>query len=204
MTSVAAQACALVADLLKAGPRNASEIIAAAEGAKVSGRSIQRAANELGVVRTKAGFGAGWTWKLPEEAGPQPGSLLGNVGSSPQVEHEGAKVPDGKITARFADEQDAKVALRSEGDADGNDTVMLDRAKVIAARLRKLEDGRGKVAPIHAGDPRLLRWVAARISDPDLREAYDRAVTDIEGDGPVTAGYLDKFVTEVLTGTAAA
>lgn len=49
--SVAEKAEHLIVQLLKAGPRNASEILAAAEGARVSARSVQRAANELGVVR---------------------------------------------------------------------------------------------------------------------------------------------------------
>lgn len=73
-----------------------------------------------------------------------------------------------------------------------------DRAAVIAQRLLALERHRGKAAPIHAGDPRLRRWVAAGISDPNLREAYDRAVFALRGDGPVTVGFLDGFVAEVM------
>lgn len=73
-----------------------------------------------------------------------------------------------------------------------------DRAAVIAQRLRDLEQRRGKMAPIHAGDPRLRRWVAAGLSDPELREAYERAVFALRGDGPVTMGFLEGFVTEVM------
>lgn len=73
-----------------------------------------------------------------------------------------------------------------------------DRAVVIAARLRRLETSRGQVAPIHASDPRLLRWVQAGIRDPDLREAYDRALFALRVDRPVTVGYLDRFVTAVM------
>lgn len=63
----------------------------------------------------------------------------------------------------------------------------MTRAKVIAARLRKLEASRGKVAPIHAADPRLVRWVEAGISDPELREAYDLAAYRIEAATPGAA-----------------
>lgn len=72
------------------------------------------------------------------------------------------------------------------------------RAAVIAQRLRGLEKRRGKTAPIYAGDPRLCRWVAAGISDPDLREAYDRAVFALRGGGPVTVGFLEGFVAEII------
>lgn len=78
---------------------------------------------------------------------------------------------------------------------------MAERAEVIAARLRKLEAGRGKVAPIYASDPRLLRWVLASISDPDLREAYERAVFALEksrSQAPVTVGALAPFVEELM------
>lgn len=73
------------------------------------------------------------------------------------------------------------------------------RAETIAARLRKLEAGRGKKAPIYAQDPRVIRWAQSGISDPDLREAYERAMTDFEGDGPVTAGFLDPIVMKVIS-----
>jgi hypothetical protein len=54
----------LVVSMLAAGPRPASEILTAAEGANLSERTTQRAAEQLGVVKTKDV--AGWTWALPE------------------------------------------------------------------------------------------------------------------------------------------
>lgn len=99
-----------------------------------------------------------------------------------------------------ADDADAPAASTPK---DGEVRVRVERAEAVAARLRMLEANRGKKAPIHALDPRLLRWVAAGISDPDLREAYERAVFDIKGGGPVTVGWLDEFVTEVLAETPA-
>jgi hypothetical protein len=51
--------------MLKDGPRNAAEILAAAEGANISGRTMQRAAEQMGVIKSKAGFDGGWTWALP-------------------------------------------------------------------------------------------------------------------------------------------
>ena len=197
MTSAAAVACALVADLLKDGPRAAAEILSAAEGAKVSQRSIQRAAVDLGVVKTRTAFRSGWTWRLRDDddattetpAEEIPSSviandnfsaqieILGNVGVAAQIEHTGP------VKDRENSEQPAT------------------RAKIIADRLRNLEVSRGKVAPIHAGDPRLLRWVAAGISDPDLREAYELAVFALETErspAPVTAGFLDRYIDKAI------
>lgn len=151
-------------DLLKAGPRPASEILATAEGANISGRTIQRASIGLGVVKTRAAFRSGWTWSLPAQ---EPSTCP----QQPEREREAAP-------------------------------TINDRAQVIATRLQKLEANRGMKAPIHAGDPRLLRWVAAGVSDPDLREAYERAAFSIEGDGPVTAGMLDRYINEVMRATA--
>ncbi len=73
-----------------------------------------------------------------------------------------------------------------------------DRAAIIAKRLRELERRQGQVAPIYAGDPRLRRWAAAGIADPELREAYDRAVFALRGGGPVTVGFLEGFVAEII------
>jgi hypothetical protein len=86
MPSVAERAGALVGKMLADGPRDASEIRAAAESDKISERTIQRAAIALGVVKTKTGFGAGWTWRLPADDGGsvdpptvQAASMLRNV-----------------------------------------------------------------------------------------------------------------------------
>lgn len=77
----------------------------------------------------------------------------------------------------------------------------IERAETIAARVRKLEKNRGKACAIHARDPRVLRWVAAGLSDPDLREAYDLAVAQRDRDedpAPINAGFLDVFVAKLL------
>lgn len=58
-------ASALLADLLKAGACDAAEILATAEGDNINERTMQRAAERLGVTKMKAGFGEGWTWTLP-------------------------------------------------------------------------------------------------------------------------------------------
>lgn len=165
MMTAAERAQALLADLLKDGPREAAQILAAADGANIAGRTMQRAAEALGVVKTRAAFRSGWTWRLP-------------AGDADAPAAQASTLPDSKVAAR------------------------VERAEVIAARLRKLEAGRGKKAPIYAADPRLLRWVEAGISDPDLREAYERAAFKVGGAGPVTVGHLDKFVAEVLAEAA--
>lgn len=58
----------ILAAMLNDGPRNASEIRAAAEGAEISERTMQMVAERMGVVKTKAGFEGGWVWALPEGA----------------------------------------------------------------------------------------------------------------------------------------
>jgi hypothetical protein len=156
-----------VLEFLKAGPRRAREILAAAEGAKISVRTIQRAAISLGVVKTKAGFNRGWTWRLRAE--------------------DGARA-----------EQPAPVMLK---EVNVSARVEPSRAEVIAARLRKLEARWGRKAPVYSVDPRVIAWVTAGLSDPDLREAYEAAVFAMEGkqDQPMlTVGFLDRFVWDVL------
>ncbi len=175
MTSAAERACALVSNMLANGPRDAAEIRAAAEGDNISERTIQRAAIALGVTKTKAGFNGGWTWRLPADDG----GAVNEPAEQP--------APCG-----------ARCNLTSPN--GGSQKVEPSRAEVIAARLRKLEAGRGKVAPIYAGDPRVMRWAQSGISDPDLKEAYERAVFDLEGkrdQAALTAGLLDPFIWDV-------
>ncbi len=150
MTSALDTACAFLADALNGGPRDAGEILAAAEGAKISERTMQRAAEQLHVVKSKAGLSAGWVWSMPS------------------VESQ-----------------------------SGNVLVRVDRARIIADRLRKLEGAKGRKAPIYPQDPRIQRWVQAGVSDPDLKEAYERATTDHSG--MLTAGIMDRFIAQVMT-----
>lgn len=172
MTSAADRACALVDNMLAAGPRDAAEIRAAAEGAKISERTIQRAAIVLGVQKSKAGFNRGWTWSLPADDG-------------------------GTVDAPT--EQPAPCMLSA---TRGPAPVEPSRSEVIAARLRKLEAGRGKMAPIYGQDPRVIRWAESGISDPDLREAYELAVYALVREGsqePVKAGFLNAFIEQVIS-----
>lgn len=57
----------LLENLLIAGPIEAAVILAQAEDDNLSERTMQRAADALGVVKSKAGFSGGWVWALPEE-----------------------------------------------------------------------------------------------------------------------------------------
>ncbi len=165
----------LILEFLKVGPRSATEILAAAEGAKISVRTFQRAAIDLGVEKTKAGFGAGWIWRLPADDGD---------------------------TAKTPSEQSAPGMLKH---VKVEPRVEPSRAEVIAARLRKLEARRGRKAPIYAADPRVIAWVTAGLSDPDLREAYEAAVFAMEGkqdQAMLTVGFLDPFVWNVMKDAA--
>ena len=57
-----------LARLLADGPMQAGQIRKDAEGAGFNWRTVQRAADRLGVVRQKEGMRSGWTWELPPKA----------------------------------------------------------------------------------------------------------------------------------------
>ncbi len=166
----------LILEFLKVGPRSATEILAAAEGAKISVRTVQRAAIDLGVVKTKAGFAGGWIWTLPAE--------------------------DAKAESGFQEQAAAEVAVNNPKVSpmveaeNGKVLGRVERANVIAARLRKLEAMKGRKAPIYAADPRIVRWAEAGISDPDLKEAYEEATAF--NDEPLTVGRLEPHITRVM------
>lgn len=183
--------CALLADLLKDGPRKASEILDAAEGANASKRTMQRAATVLGVVKTRAAFRGGWIWCLPEDGETPHSDDEAEATKAPSpAEESGPEM--GAI--EYQRHQAFPPAVPASPD--------IERAKVIAARLVKLEAGRGKVAPIYASDPRLVKWVQEGIRDPELREAYELAVFALDRAGnlaPLTVGYLESFVNTVIS-----
>ncbi|MGB3818114.1 hypothetical protein [Achromobacter pulmonis] len=83
-----------------------------------------------------------------------------------------------------------------------------EQAMAIAVWLRRQEQARGKPPRgAQSNDPRIVRWVQAGITSPQLVEAYGLAVADrgTTGDpGTVTAGFLDVFVDKVLNPPAAA
>jgi hypothetical protein len=174
----------LILEFLKSGPRSASEILAAAEGAKISVRTFQRAAIDLGVEKSKAGFGAGWIWRLPAE------------------DSDTAKAPTEQPVSGML--KNVSVLPRAEPTESVKDREISEslRAQVIAARLRRLEEARGKKAPIYAQDPRVKRWAELGIRDSDIREAFERAVTALEDARSlafVSVGFLDPFVMQVLS-----
>jgi putative DNA primase/helicase len=69
-----ADAKRFLADLLSGGPRKAGEVFRDADGAGYSKRSIQRAADKLGVDRRKEGMRGGWVWALPKMPNPPEGA----------------------------------------------------------------------------------------------------------------------------------
>lgn len=58
-----------LATALIAGAVSSSEVISRASAAGIPERSIQRAAEQLCVVRKKTGFRGGWIWSMPETEG---------------------------------------------------------------------------------------------------------------------------------------
>lgn len=191
------RACDLLADLLKDGPREAAEVLAAAKNANVSTRTMQRAANMLCVVKARAAFRGGWMWRLPDDEAETPSPI-----KEAEPEKSAAPVGDGVTNDDIRQHCEDESVMSRKVSRD-----VAERAEIIAARLRKLEAGRGKVASIHAGDPRLLRWVQAGISDPDLREAYEQARYAMErshSQAPVTVGALLPFVEKVIAEGATA
>jgi hypothetical protein len=198
----------LILEFLKVGPGSAREILAAAEGAKISERTIQRAAISLGVVKAKAGFNGGWTWRLPAD---EVGITDAPMEQPAQVAAQGE---DGKVTGRDTEVSlrettesprgTGKVAARVENiePVKDRDVSEPSRANVIAARLRHLEEIRGRKAPIYAQDSRVMRWAELGVRDPDIREAYERAVTALEdarSQSFVSVGFLDQVVMQVIS-----
>lgn len=67
-----ADAKRFLADLLADGPLRAGDVFRDADGAGYSKRSIQRAADKIGVERHKEGMRGGWVWKLPPKMPTSP------------------------------------------------------------------------------------------------------------------------------------
>ena len=55
-------------ELLRKGSMTAQDIKREAESAELAWRTVQRAAEELGIVRTKDQFSGHWRWSLPDDA----------------------------------------------------------------------------------------------------------------------------------------
>lgn len=92
-------------------------------------------------------------------------------------------------------------SIAQETDETPSSSSDLSRGKVLADRLAKWEGGRGKTFRFDAGHPWIQRWVQAGITDPQLREAYDMALTQREHDNdptPVNVGFMDVFVAKLM------
>jgi hypothetical protein len=63
--SALGKACRLITSMLNDGKHSAAEILEAAEGASIAERTMQRAADSLGIVKSKDSFSGGWTWAMP-------------------------------------------------------------------------------------------------------------------------------------------
>jgi hypothetical protein len=79
---------------------------------------------------------------------------------------------------------------------------------VMLGVLRELEESRGRGTAISLGNdrPHLQAWAARAVTLDQLREAYRRAVAARDrdrSDRPVNAGFLARFVDEVLAPAAA-
>ena len=53
---------------LAAGPVPAADLIDGAAALGIAERTLQEAAQRMGVVKAKAGMAGGWVWSLPEKA----------------------------------------------------------------------------------------------------------------------------------------
>jgi hypothetical protein len=56
----------LLMSMLADRPRAAKEVIAVAERQGIHERTLQRASKNIGILKTKDGFSAGWNWTRPE------------------------------------------------------------------------------------------------------------------------------------------
>lgn len=77
----------------------------------------------------------------------------------------------------------------------------LDGRAGYAVLIRRWEKDRGKASRVTSSDPRLSVWQEKGVTEDQLREAYDLAVTDRDANGDVTAvsaGFIDVFLAKVL------
>jgi putative DNA primase/helicase len=58
-------------ELLAQGPLSKVEVQAAAGTAGHAWATVRRAANEIGVEKTKDGYGGGWVWSFPGMVPPE-------------------------------------------------------------------------------------------------------------------------------------
>jgi putative DNA primase/helicase len=61
------EAKAFLLELLKPGSMPSKDVFVNARGAGVAEKTLRRAAQDLGVVKSKVGMDGGWMWKLPEQ-----------------------------------------------------------------------------------------------------------------------------------------
>lgn len=76
----------------------------------------------------------------------------------------------------------------------------------IAEIIRHLECRRGKAVRVESSDARLAEWSRRGITEDQLGEAYDLAVIDrrvTRNPAPIHPGFLDLFVTRILSGRQA-
>jgi len=122
-----------------------------------------------------------------------------------QQKQDGGNPPDSLIH-RFSDSQipteqkesttTTTVTGKSSSSSDS------DRCKIIADRLTGLEAKRGISFRFRANEVRLVGWVKAGITDPQLREAYELALEERTRSGELASsinyGFLEKFILKVL------
>ena len=62
------EACAMLQDVLADGPVSVNDVKSEADEAGLAWRTVRRASDKLGIVKTKSAMHGGWSWALPKVA----------------------------------------------------------------------------------------------------------------------------------------
>lgn len=77
----------------------------------------------------------------------------------------------------------------------------VSRPVQIAVLVRQWEAGQSRIAALTGSHPKVMAWAEAGVTDDQLADAYSAAVADRNAKGdsrPISAGFLDVFVSRVL------
>jgi hypothetical protein len=76
---------------------------------------------------------------------------------------------------------------------------MLERAQFIAAMIRRwTERRRHPRAAVYWQDPRVQAWAARGVRDYQLKEAFERAISDSQFMDPITSGGINLYLETVM------
>lgn len=140
------------------------------------------------------------------EASPNPPRALAEASTTERSRAESSRVEKESSGNNMSAPEEPASPLAPPGDQGhppkASPPASQTREQAIAVWLRKSEKERGKFLNATSSDNRIQAWAERGVTDAQLTEAYELALADRtkSGDaGPINPGFLDIFVTKVLT-----